>query len=458
MQDLSQLEHLFVLMLENRSFDHTLGALALEDRREKAPIDGIDLSKRRCNQDAAGRFYEVAKLPPDWSRSFPADPPHGRGSVAAQIETKTGIPMQGFVKTYEQKYADNPAYLARKASVLGYLDRNDLPVSYFLADHFATCQAWFCPIPTGTIPNRLYAIAGHSAGIKQNPKPGKYAFGIPIKTVFEQFDDWVCYTDSLPVLSLIRGLRLPLLRGKMRRLSRLAEDLRLAEQGKHKLPKLIWIEPSYYWFEGSMADALFPEANDDHPPSDTLRGQLLLASLYRTLTAARRTWSRSAWLTTYDEHGGFYDHVTPPPIWPDEQVKTPDQFKQRGPRVPALLVSPFVGEASVHGNTARGEIYDHCSTLKFLGEWLKLPSLSPRISSKRIRSLRAMMNDSARTTTPPLPAGLWEELNARLSAQALSTKGSRNEDKAEDMVSLSRSLRTELESQHPDEFKAWRHG
>lgn len=450
MQDLSKIEHVFVLMMENRSFDHTLGALALEGRA----VDGVDLAAERYNLDAGGQRHPVAKLAPDWSRTFTADPPHGRGSVKAQIEDDGGNPMGNFVKTFAQKFSKDPAVLARRGDVMKYLDRSDLPVSYFFADHFASCQAWFCPVPTGTIPNRLYSVAGHSAGIATNPKPKSYVRGIPIKTVFGLFDDWQVYTGSLPVLTMMRELRWPLLRGKMRRLGKLSAHLREAEQRRRRLPKVIWIEPTYYWTEHSIIDPLFPEPNDDHPPSDTLRGQLLLAELYQSLTTeAPSIWQKSALFLTYDEHGGFYDHVTPPPIYRDEYIPA-DGFTRRGPRVPTQVISPFTAPGSFHGNTERGEFYDHNSLLQFLSDWLGRPAiraLSPRVSSTRIQSAARLLEDTPQTRPPSLPPGMIKSLKDRIAGQARASV-------SDAMSQLGEALRRNLHRDYPNELAEFLRG
>src|SRR5262249_54219718 len=136
------------------------------------------------------------------------------------------------------------------------------------------------------------------------------------------------------------------------------------------LPKLTWIDPTYYWLDATEGlprrfvhvDDEFALPNDDHPPSHIECGQQLIRYVYESLIAHPDVWAGTVLIITYDEHGGFFDHVAPPPIAREELGA--DGFSQRGPRVPALIVSPFTERGGVCS-----KVLDHCSILKFLCDW-----------------------------------------------------------------------------------------
>ena len=113
------------------------------------------------------------------------------------------------------------------------------------------------------------------------------------------------------------------------------------------LPAVSWLDPNYE----DVPESNWP--NDDHPPIDVLNGQAFMAKLYRAL-ASSPAWSKTLFVITYDEHGGFYDHVKRPTAEDDRE-----QFRRYGVRVPALVVSPWVARRSVSHET-----YGHTSILK----------------------------------------------------------------------------------------------
>ena len=121
-------------------------------------------------------------------------------------------------------------------------------------------------------------------------------------------------------------------------MKRFAHDL---SQAGADFPALTWLEPTYTWAEVFVLDPFFPEPNDDHPPSDMQLGQALIRYVYNAIRESP-IWERSALIVAYDEHGGFYDHVEPPACAPQA-----DGFTQRGARVPALVISPWVAPGSV---------------------------------------------------------------------------------------------------------------
>jgi len=367
-------------MMENRSFDHVLGALTLEG---KTDVDGVSLD--RSNADTLGRPRYAGRLAGARARRFRPDPPHDPSSVLLQLSEGMG----GFVKAFERRHLA----AADPGDVMRFLTRAELPITYFLADEFTVCDRWFCPQPGPSVPNRLVSLSGHSAGHRDNPRPRDCPFGIEVETLFDHLeDDWIQYAGSIPVSLLISPLRERLLQGqKLRSLSRFFED---AAHGR--LPALSWIDPVYSWAEPSLLDPSFPEPTDDHPPSDVARGQTLFRRVYQALVENAEVWRGVVLVVTYSQHGGFYDHVQPPTLAAEERDPALG-FESRGPRVPAIVVSPYAERQGVCH-----QVFDHVSVLRFICDWKKLPHFHPRIA--RAASLAAALTEDFREDVPHVPA------------------------------------------------------
>jgi phospholipase C len=436
----AEIEHVVVLMLENRSFDHVFGARALE--RPTEGIDGVDHA--RFNLDRHGQPWFVAPLGTPRARVFEPDTPHDAESVALQMSKFGGVDMGGFVEAYERAEGSGAA----PGDVMKYLVRKDQPMSYFLADHFTICQTWFSPLPTQTIPNRLFSIAGSAAGLRDNPSVWKYAAGIEIETIFDHMGgDYRVYAGALPLMMVVRNLRDAMMSSHLQRLPQFFEDARSGE-----LPPLSWIEPTYSWVEPFL-DPLFPSPNDDHPPTDAFAAQRLLLDVYAALRANEARWKKTVLVILYDEHGGFYDHVTPPPV--HEAEMQGDGFGQRGPRVPAMVISPYA-PAAVRGSVLSGEIYDHCSLLKFICEWRGIEPFTARIRSDRIRSVGGLLLDAPRTDTPQPPE--LPQLPQDLRRSALRAAGAAGTEPEMylapgDQATVLDDLRLRLERDFPADFE-----
>jgi phospholipase C len=155
-------------------------------------------------------------------------------------------------------------------------------------------------------------------------------------------------------------------------------------------PLYVFIEPSYNQ----------PGANDDHPCHNVLDGEKLIAEVYNALRANDPLWRCSLLVVLYDEHGGYYDHVTPPPAVPPDHHQEEFTFDQLGVRVPALLVSPYAKKQVV--NTQ----FDHTSLLRYLIDKWGLRSLGARAGDANTHSIHSALSDVARTDTPtelPMP-------------------------------------------------------
>jgi phospholipase C len=310
---LDNIEHIVVLMLENRSFDHMLGYLSLEQGRDD--VNGL---KAGMSNTANGKEYPVehataTHVPdPHW------DPDHSAGQTDLQIG---GGKMDGFAASFAHTLARRNVPNPDPGVVMRYYNASDLPVYNHLAENFCVCDRWHSSVPGATWPNRLYALTGGADGSRDDkPKP-------------------------------------PPIYGRNAFIRRLEEDLVLDENAarfvedaqRGKLAQVSWVDPNF-----KDVNLAHIQSNDDHPPSDVQDGQELVFLIYNALASGPK-WDRTLLLVLYDEHGGFYDHV-PPPEAPDDNPAT---FGRYGVRVPALVVSPWVAGRSV-SNT----LFDHTSIIK----------------------------------------------------------------------------------------------
>ena len=352
-----RIDHVIFLMMENRSFDHVLGSLSLLEGRVE--VDG--LAAGMSNPDAGGVAHVVRPTTVDCV----PDPPHGWTSSHDQFN---GGANDGFVVAYARAGAPDPG------EVMAYLTRDDAPISYALADQFAVCHAWHASVMGPTWPNRFYAHAGTSDGQRGNDlREGGQAFTFP--TVWHKLEDagvdWKYYYSDIPFLGLFDGL-MPL--GK----HAFVEDF-LTDVAAGALPAVSWIEPGFTY-------------NDDHPPHHVGLGQEFLARVVAALGASP-LWERCLLVVTYDEHGGFFDHV-PPPTTQDDHAD--EGFDQVGFRVPALLVGPWVRQGPVEAR------FDHASWLKYVCE---LHGIAPWTARIVAANSVALGLDAARMARgEPLPA------------------------------------------------------
>jgi phospholipase C len=322
------IDHIIILMMENRSFDHMLGALSLPEATGGAGRNDVDgLTGRELNHHE-GRDYPVFRMA---NIHFADDPCHTCACVREQLAHKNG----GFVSSFDAVRQHEDA-----GAIMGYLPTGTLPVFEFLVDNFILCDRWHCSVPGPTWPNRVYSLAGESQGQHDNHLPPG---GFSARTIFEYLDDanvsWGYYAHDR-VFSFLRVFR----RFSASTVIRPFESF-IHEAARGTLPSVVWLEPEFGTRPGSVP-------NDDHPPSDLANGQALIA---RVLTALRQSplWERTLFILTYDEHGGFFDHVVPPAA-----ADARADFRQYGLRVPAFVVSPLV-EPGICST-----IFDHTTILK----------------------------------------------------------------------------------------------
>lgn len=320
------------LMMENRSFDHYFGALKLVEGR--SDVEGLVAGMSNPHPD--GGVVEVFRA----QENCVADPPHSWSASHAQWHEGVN---DGFVSEYLARWGPGTP-----PEVMGYFDREMLSASYALADRFVLCQRWFCSLMSSTWPNRYYSLAGQNGGVHGNSVPG-----VDFPCIFDRLDEagltWADYYSNAPFACLLPSIALD--ENRLRGIETFFEH---AERGI--LPNFSVIEPFY-------------GRNSDHPPEHPLAGQILIAAVYEALARSPQ-WERSLLVVTYDEHGGWFDHV-PPPLAPDERADL--GFDQLGFRVPTLVVGPWVKPG--HLSDVQ---FDHTSMLAFLETLWDLDPLTMR--------------------------------------------------------------------------------
>ena len=313
-----------VLMMENRSFDHYLGWLPGADGRQS----GLTYT------DAGGLTHQTLRLAPDFQGCAHPDPDHSWDG--GRIQVNNGA-MDGFLRS-----GDNDEFS------IGYYAPEDLGFISHAARAFTTYDRFFCSLLASTYPNREYMHAAQSYGKKDNSFPS--GSGFPDTTIFaalsaKGISNRYFFSD-LPVAALWGSPGLA-------RSGRVDEYYTRAAAGT--LPALSFVDPA---FAGEDQGA----SNDDHPHADIMRGQAFLSRVAAAITAGP-AWARTALVITYDEWGGFFDHV-PPPLMPDSHDPGVGPTHRRaGFRVPTFVLSPFARR----GLTTH-EVYDHTSILTMV-EW-----------------------------------------------------------------------------------------
>lgn len=333
LDNLHKIDHVVVLMLENRSFDHILGYLKLEAGRRE--VDGLTRSMSNVHNK---KKYAVRHLE---STKFEQDPGHEEKDVAEQLGNKNG----GFVSNFAGHY---PAE-SDPGKIMGYYNAADLPVYDHLARHFCICDRWFCSVPGSTWPNRLYALAGNADGSKDNKPIPLYSKTSFVRHLEAKGVSWRWYSHDFQTL---RSVDEKYRTGYGQNFFKVEENTMLETEdfldhcAAGDLAAVSWIDPNLV---GLTAFA----ANDDHPPAEVMAAQNLVLTLFSALIASP-AWKKTLFIITYDEHGGFYDHVTPPAAADDDP-----NFRSYGVRVPALIVSPWVIPGSVSHT-----VFDHTSIIK----------------------------------------------------------------------------------------------
>jgi phospholipase C len=384
------LRHIVVLMMENRSFDHMLGALKAQNQE----IDG--LAGTESNLDTTGAAATVQPLA-EYQSQLDPDPDHSFAGVDLQLfngDTSPGrvANMQGFVRSYYDQRHD----VDHSRKILYHFPTAKLPVLTTLATQFVLFNAWFSSIPGPTLCNRAFAHYGTSFGnvamefsYNSQKYPSIYqrmlSGGRSAKVYF--FDE---ASSSLEVPNILAD--------ETRLFGTIDQFLQDCRSGT--LPDYSFLEPNYTDHDGPAGRL---HASDQHPDHDVRAGERFIATIYNAIKANDALWQSTALLVVYDEHGGIYDHVRPPRCTPDEfhaeadktGTNAPFMFDRLGVRVPAILISPWAPKGTV---VPSDQVFEHASipatvTEHFIGsftersprerdaatflEWLSAPTPRP---------------------------------------------------------------------------------
>jgi phospholipase C len=325
----SPIKTLVISCQENRSFDHYYGYAPQVQQAGYGPPAGYTVG---------------GHTPFEFTALQTPDPPHGWNAVHAQVD---GGAMDGFWQVAQDAIGDGDA-------AIGYYTAAELPFYYSLFDNSALCANYFCSVLGPTWPNRFYFAAATSGGITTNGVWGFGVFDFPI--ILDLLDahgiTWAVYNigfDSVPYGNtdnvFLFWERYQHDNRALRPQGQFYNDAR-----KGQLPQVAWVIPSYahQW--------------DEHPPADVSVGMGFQQKLIDALRASPQ-WQDSAFLLTYDEHGGFFDHVRPPVV---------DAYGL-GVRVPLWVVSPHVKQT---GPVVSSKPADHSSTVKLIETLYGLPTLA----------------------------------------------------------------------------------
>jgi phospholipase C len=322
------IKHVVYLVLENRTFDQVLGGMP--------GVNGADPSRYNLN-NAGERIYQTEIE--DASIYSLYDPPHYFISALQQMQHENG----GFVRKFEDTY---PGTMRSAVEIImQYYRFGSIKALHALAAEYTVADNWFSSVPGSTDPNRQFVFSGTSLGIVTNEeKNAQNAY--TQETIFDLLAEagipWKIYYEDVPSAIYNRSAC-----KYLNNFTHMGKFYKDAKAGT--LPAFSFIDPSYFIFE-----------NDMHPCSDLRTGDKLVGSIYNALRSNEGAWKNTLFIITFDEGGGFYDHVIPPAaIAPDDNT-TNFAFNQTGFRVPGLLISPY---AQQHVDST---FYDHTSVLKFM--------------------------------------------------------------------------------------------
>jgi phospholipase C len=371
-----RIEHVIVLMLENRSFDHLLGYLKHPDPSHR----NLEDDPRSCPVNPANPDGPSVPATPDADATLGVDPGHSPPAIRMQLygtEDPTAsapITMHGFVRSYANVInPPGPANLMRRtlrfiktlwrrlfgmpaagADIMRCFTEETAPVLCELAKHYALLVNWFSSVPGETWPNRNFAHAGTSHG--QNTIVLDFYTDT---TIFDRLGPtgWRIYHQGVPQVWVFPTLWLSEeCRANFRDTERLFTDIRNKD-----LPKYTFIEPNHGFGPGN--------GNSQHPSDNTssgesfLGGETLIARIYNALAEDQDFFATTLFLITYDEHGGFYDRQHPVEVEPPDGFVAEDgfDFSLSGVRVPAVAVSPLIPKGWIDARQ-----FEHASIPKTL--------------------------------------------------------------------------------------------
>jgi phospholipase C len=402
------IKNVVVLVQENRSFDWFFGDLSYS-----TDIDNLrNLGKQFCNPSSSGQVCATNT----GNNLSPEDPNHSVTGVAFQIfstfhPNETGTPaeimaeetMLGFLEEKISAVGSTNA-----AEVMNYISTSLIPVYNNLSQSFVLFDQWFADVPGPTDPNRAYITSGTSHGHGKNDNSFN-VFGLPQRSIFQQLSEnnvtWINYFNSSfnPDAEFYNWTKVENKSAtNVKSISQFFSD---ASAGT--LPQFSYINPECC------------SVSSMHPPSPINSGEAWTKSLYEALRSSPQ-WNNTLFLITFDEHGGFADHVPPPVGVPNPDGLTYTEtaadgksytfnFNRLGVRVPTLIISPWVGKGVIeHNGINNGLTYTHSSIAGFISTLWNLDGGTPLTARVGFAStFEHLITNVLRTDTPvtlPNPA------------------------------------------------------
>lgn len=342
--DSDRIKHVIVLMLENRAFDHMFGWFPGVDG-----LSGFEYNLYNVSDPSSERIFVSGDAP----YANNCDPDHSLPATSYKIfgpdEFASGNlstpSMSGFVM--QEWSQDNFNATVSYCNVMQGFTPERVPVISSLASEFAIMDRFFASVPGPTWPNRAFMLSATSSGLTetgvwyQNQSSGVL---LPSRTIYDQVAEaggsWKHYYNDTPWELFLRSV---------------------AHHPEHVMPtKQLWQDAR----DGTLPDFAFINprcgvnettgegSNDDHPDHDVAFGEQYIKDVYEALRASPQ-WNETLLIVTFDEHGGFYDHVPPPMVdipAPDNIASYPDSgfaFNRLGMRIPTILVSPWIPRGTV---------------------------------------------------------------------------------------------------------------
>ncbi len=373
---MADIEHVVLLLLENRSFDHMLG--------DCPGAEGVKSSIPPPHANSyAGKTYNQE---PGAGRYVVPDPHHELEHVMVQLEfDAAGVPNSGFVADYGRSYRITDDEVLKE--IVRYHQWGALKALHALADNFTVCDYWHASVPGPTWTNRLFAMSGTSLGRVAMPE-GYFPSDLhwyDQATIFDRLSEasrtWKVYYHDFPLSFLLVHQREPRNVVNHRKISEFYNDA--LSQDPDVFPSFAFIEPAYF----------SPNANDDHPPHDVFGGDALIANVYNQLRKNEKLWAKTLLVIAFDEHGGFYDHIEPPSAPAPDYHHQEYSFLQYGVRVPVVLASPWIAKGKICST-----LFDHTSLLKYMTDIWNLGPLGER--TRQAMTFESILLANPRNDTP----------------------------------------------------------
>ena len=463
-------EHVVVLQLENRAFDHLLGYLYPNDPN----FDGVS-ARRLFNPvppyaPGAGTHPTVPVSKATNLQIPLVDPAEEYGSInvalynefnpasnqnvkkeseyRAPYNLPTGgayspAPMSGFITSFYWSLVsmNKPTDPASYSTIMQCFPPSLVPAISQLAQGFAVCDNWFCGVPSQTYCNRSFFHAATSSGAVVNSPATNWVLRNTATTIFDSLTQagltWTVYYDALDVVVLTRFIHYPRLKNYSRTSEHFKDMTKFFDDVENgKLPPYSFVQPRFVL-----------NTNSYHPDKGApaiKRGEILVNDIYQAIrqsnSATGSNYLNTLFVITFDEGGTCYDHVVPPPAVPPGDT-TPSQnqfgfaFDRHGQRIPTLLISPWIAPGTVINTQL-----DATSLVKTLEEKFSLPTLT-----QRDRASTSLMNVPVLSTPrsrDDLPRLLLRKLSA---AEAVSDEKTPPGAMATNLVRLAHAAHTGLD-------------